>query len=343
MESLTVNGEILNVGDGDTILLILRKGKKTFFIVVDGGDTSSEDYVLDRVIEKCSELRKKGPDLVICTHYDSDHIAGLIKIVNYFGNKIGEIWMHRLPMHIQVEHHLIVECLEHHLQSHLLSEAAKPIANIRIAFPDPNERLKVLLESIRQAHDLLTIVFQNGISLREPFANECPLSEWPEITILGPTRAYFQGLFPNQRLDSFTSSEYHFYLQEVQQRKKQDVKDPCSLLKTQPTTSAINRASVIFRIDVRDQGLLFTGDAGVESFENIVNYPTSIKNMTFLKIPHHGSNNNINRKLIDLINPLFAYNSGNVYETPEVMACLKATAGREVKSTKDGQDLLFQF
>lgn len=43
------------------------------------------------------KLGKSGPDLVVCTHYDSDHIAGLIDLIGHFGADIGEVWVHEPP------------------------------------------------------------------------------------------------------------------------------------------------------------------------------------------------------------------------------------------------------
>jgi beta-lactamase superfamily II metal-dependent hydrolase len=65
--------------------------------------------------------------------------------------------------------------------------------------------------------------------------------------------------------------------------------------------------------------------------------------MTFLKIPHHGSINNLSQELINIINPQIAYNSGNRYEDSEIIDCIKKKSTRVVRTTKFEGDLPFRF
>jgi beta-lactamase superfamily II metal-dependent hydrolase len=338
-----VRGEVLNVGDGDAILLTLEKPGKSLFVVLDGGDESYSSKLLEKVKGRCTELQKDGPDLVICTHYDSDHIAGLITLAEYFGNKIKRIWMHKPPPVVAENYGLLLEALDQASGRVELSESARAFKALRLTRNDPNNRFGFLLESINQAKNLLKIIGDKGIPWEEPFAGECFLKDWPELNILGPTRAFFEKLFQKSTINEWFSKEFNTYIDEDLKGGIPIGSDPCQRLKTNPTTSSINQASVILRIDVGVKKLLFPGDAGLKSFENVVNYPASIQKMSFLKIPHHGSANNITRGLIDLIDPDCAFNSGNTYENPDVMRCLEAKSGRTVKTTRNGNDLAFHF
>ena len=53
---------------------------------------------------------------------------------------------------------------------------------------------------------------------------------------------------------------------------------------------------------------LFTGDAGVEAFANIHKcHRNMIKNVYWLKVPHHGSKHNLDSKSILYLHPKVAY------------------------------------
>jgi beta-lactamase superfamily II metal-dependent hydrolase len=68
---------------------------------------------------------------------------------------------------------------------------------------------------------------------------------------------------------------------------------------------------------------LFTGDAGIESFQQIPDCLNKIKDIHFLKVPHHGSANNLNSELIQLLNPQHAFISGGSHVSNEIVAALK--------------------
>ena len=64
----------IDVGQGDATLIITPKGRS---ILIDGGDESEGKmliaYLLDRGITKI--------DYMFCSHFDSDHIGGLIQVI----------------------------------------------------------------------------------------------------------------------------------------------------------------------------------------------------------------------------------------------------------------------
>ncbi|MDD3218709.1 MAG: ComEC/Rec2 family competence protein [Lachnospiraceae bacterium] len=68
--------QVLNVGEGSAI--ILESGGE--YAIIDGGDQSASSYVV-------SYVKSQGINAfqyVIATHYDADHIAGLVGILNVF-------------------------------------------------------------------------------------------------------------------------------------------------------------------------------------------------------------------------------------------------------------------
>ena len=82
---------------------------------------------------------------------------------------------------------------------------------------------------------------------------------------------------------------------------------------------------------------MFTGDAGAEAFNNFY-YSCDIgkiKNVFWLKVPHHGSKMNLDNNLINLIHPQCAYVSAENYKHYLSKAVVSALnkAGCKVFST----------
>lgn len=73
-----------DVGQGDSILLDTPDQRQ---ILIDGGPNSS----ILRELSRALPLDDKEIDLVISTHNDSDHLAGLNEVLKHY--KIGKIWL----------------------------------------------------------------------------------------------------------------------------------------------------------------------------------------------------------------------------------------------------------
>jgi len=76
------------VREGDCFLTEYLKDEKTFRILIDGGKYEEETTKLFNRLK----LPNKHINLIICTHYDSDHINGLIGLLNA-GYTFDEIWL----------------------------------------------------------------------------------------------------------------------------------------------------------------------------------------------------------------------------------------------------------
>ncbi|MEG2265160.1 hypothetical protein E1B03_11115 [Citrobacter arsenatis] len=106
-----------------------------------------------------------------------------------------------------------------------------------------------------------------------------------------------------------------------------------------------NHTSIVFKYKCVNDGLgwLFTGDADTEAFSRIMNgkYKNYLK-ADMLKVPHHGSKENLDAVTLGFINPLFAIVSHNNFKGKgidrhphqEVMDLLNI-AGVEVFYTND--------
>lgn len=108
------------------------------------------------------------------------------------------------------------------------------------------------------------------------------------IKVLGPSEEYFDELFA---------------ISESADSKSFSATDDTD-------ESESNKSSIIFLFQPGDgQKYLFTGDATKESFEKLrgEGLYSQIANCTWLKVPHHGSANNLDETLIKHINAQYAY------------------------------------
>ena len=339
---MKISGKILNVKDGDAIIIHAQKNEDNLLIVIDGGKSAYQTKVLEEVEAYCTELDKDGPDLLICTHYDIDHVEGLIALVKQYKGKVKHVWMHR-PQGIMLEAMMNVEgVLEHIANNAKVLRVDESVIHMNYLMADDLNKYRKVLEGIKKYKELLTLIDQYRIPLTQPFAGQCSFPGWEEIKVIGPTEDYYDETFPEgENMIGLLQEEYVELLLESVEKKKVLTENPCDQLKTTSNITKTNKVSVITRFDCEDGKYLFTGDAGIESMEASSGYPESITSMKFLKVPHHGSNNNLSKALVDLINPEIAYSSGNNHEDPEVIGCLRRDTNRIVKTTKEDGDLPF--
>jgi beta-lactamase superfamily II metal-dependent hydrolase len=94
------------------------------------------------------------------------------------------------------------------------------------------------------------------------------------------------------------------------------------------TVSRINLVSAIIEITAGEDKFLFTADAGIASFENIPDYEQRLKDLFWLKVPHHASRNNFTGTLCELMSPKVAAISGAARIEPAIVACLQKRSCR---------------
>ena len=89
----TFNGvdvDMLNVGDGDSILVTRWTNGMATRVLIDGGNKGSaatvKAFLLNRKIQYL--------DHIVCTHPHDDHAAGLIELVTDKRFDFGTFWMH---------------------------------------------------------------------------------------------------------------------------------------------------------------------------------------------------------------------------------------------------------
>jgi competence protein ComEC len=70
------------------------------------------------------------------------------------------------------------------------------------------------------------------------------------------------------------------------------------------STDDDNENSIITLLEYKNYSILFTGDAGIKGIESVLNLIP--KNITVLKVPHHGAIDGLNKAILEHLNPKYS-------------------------------------
>ena len=326
---------VKDVGDGDAIFFVLQRNRNVLISVIDGGRAQDSDKTIPHLDKILAEYGKSAPDLVVGTHYDNDHIAGLLPLLQHYKSPQTSLWMFDTSL-ILLRIKGILESSEVETGMFPTEDQSTIGSEYGVVGKQAGE---FLLTSLRKEQEILDYARSIGMKIAEPVAGKCNYPGWPEIIVLGPTQVYYDNLFP-ERLAAKELVEDLIRSGELSEKIK--VEDPCGrFTATKSPVSRINLLSAIIRVQVGDKLFLFTGDAGIDSFMAIPNYQEAIKGLYWLKMPHHGSANNMNSTLLDLMNPKQVHISGNKYVDNDLIQCM-LTKGIEVHITGEKGDLIVE-
>ena len=321
---MDVEINMLNVEDGDAIIIMLNKNEKKSLILIDGGYKKHYGKI-ERRLKEVLPFYNNKIDLLICTHYDNDHIGGVEKLLDEFHSIIEEIWIHKIEDNLSELQEKFSEKIE------LLKTENDSFddSNISSFFKNFDALSRnIVLEGYR---DLLRVVnkirlygLENKIvqATKGKFFNK-----FPEFKVISPTAEYYNSNLPHlkaeaifedlksnrQNSSSGLMSLQEFFFSSLQESGSQ--LNSCDRLEVSSlanNVSATNMVSIVTLLEANGRKYLFTGDSGIESFtEHISNWEIDLKNLYFLDLAHHGSKNNTSRKQIDIFNPEIVFVSGD--------------------------------
>jgi len=284
---IEINIDMLSLGNANSNIVWLKdENSNHYVIVIDGGNKTDGVKVIQLLnTYVLTSAGKVAPDLIICTHHDKDHVGGLIDVVNHYGNNIGEVWINNPAEHMGSLNY-------RHLEESFRNKSQQ-------------KQYQVILESLADLDDFISLVDKKGIRRSAALAGTSKFNGI--IKILGPSNTFYKALLPGmQNLETFVNEEagwaYRSIFDTPTINEALETSSPCPIVDEENTTSATNNSSVILEINRNGNRYLFTGDAGVQAFED-VETRVSLDNIYWLDVPHHGSRRNLSSRLINTMSP----------------------------------------
>ncbi|MAF04754.1 MULTISPECIES: MBL fold metallo-hydrolase [unclassified Herbaspirillum] len=283
--------DFLPVGEGersgDAIAIQWFEGDRQKVLIYDGGTAA---YGKDLVAHVKSHYKTDYVDYVVNSHPDNDHAGGLLHVLENL--RVGEVWMHKPWDH---------------------SEKIRGFFHDgRITDESLKERLQ---EKMSAAYAVQKAADDRKIPVYEPFAG----AKIGIFTVLSPgEHRYVNDLIPAfakspelKKTESVTEA-----LDALFDKAADKVQAAISYLAAalwneeylpeNVETSAENDSSVIIFSQTAKDGILLTGDAGVESLKAAAAFASTNgislgKNVTFVQVPHHGSRRNVSTDSLNLL------------------------------------------
>jgi beta-lactamase superfamily II metal-dependent hydrolase len=273
MSKITV--DMINVGKGDSCVVELHNDAgQRFSFVVDGGTREKSDAVIAHV----NKYHNGQVNLAICTHPDTDHIGGLISLMEQC--KVEHLFLND-PRDILPEATLLQRA-----RDHLTPEEVS-------VFKSAFERIDELKEQA---------AYQSTTHHPTTFSSNQPRFVWGGwgVYVLGPSENLFRDIWLNDDVvrDWFNSDLVDNL---VASQPNVSVLDDPSI-----DTKPVNNSSIILLIEGYGRKYLFTGDAGKRALRDAMTVK-DISGLTWFDVPHHGSRRNLDTQIINHLAPQVAY------------------------------------
>jgi beta-lactamase superfamily II metal-dependent hydrolase len=291
--------EFFEAGCGDSILVSTDEGTN---ILIDGGFVDTYNRHIKKRIYKPFKKNGKKLNLVILTHNDNDHIAGLIKLIKEekkafvlkkdYQSIIKEIWFNSLAFN---------DC---------------KVSEIKTSF---NTSKPQLIEFASLLNDKNTYIpFRDTISTDvDTFKKPIFVNSDIQIILLSPNKSKLDNLLDStdyegykEDLDeSFNTSDKQYFSNDCNKHDIEALGDE-EQNPFEEDTSNPNGSSIAFILIHNEKKYLFLGDAHISLISDKLeelkreskyfNQNGKIE-FEFIKLSHHGSKKNLNKRFLNLI------------------------------------------
>lgn len=348
--------ELLPANEGDCILITIEN--EDMHILIDGGTAETyRDHLKTRLIQ----LRKEGKmiDLLIVTHIDNDHIGGIIELLKENSSdmdskiiKIKNIW-HNSYRHLQFEKKQMLGKVEKNILNKIIANGEVYTNNLR-----KNGSISAI-----QGTTLAGLIFEGGYHWNDQFEGQAIINNGINyqfgkecfISVLKPSLSDLEKLGEKWKRD-LKKSKYSFefskdklfddafeyycrfmpiggtgnnqkicYSNETTEKMTIEELAEKSM---EEDNSVTNRSSISVIISYRNKKLLFLAD---NIADNVLEFLSQEdKAYSLVKLPHHGSANNISSDFIKRIESdmyLVSTNSKK-YNHPDIETLAKIASKR---------------
>lgn len=270
---------------GDAITLrcgnLFGQRAEQYVVVIDGGFTDTGDTLVEHLN---TYYKTNKVDLVISTHPDEDHSAGLEAVLKKC--EVSALWMHQPWNHTE--------------------DIAKLFKDGRVTDLSVKETLRKSLENARTIEG---IAKAKQVPIVEPFSGVKDVSQ--RVFVLGPTWQYYESLLPDFRCTPEAKEPGIIAkaiggIQEAVKKVAENLN--IETLTDEGETSAENNSAAIVMVIVDNDALLFTSDAGIPALTQVADLLDRAgfdrARIRFIQVPHHGSARNVGPTILDrLIGP----------------------------------------
>lgn len=313
---------------GDCILITIEK--EDIHILIDGGTAETyRNYLKTRLIQLKSE--GKVIDLLIVTHIDNDHIGGIIELLKENGSdmdskiiRIKNIW-HNSYRHLQFDKNQTLSKSEKNILNKIIANGEVSLNN----YLGKNSPISAI-----QGTTLAGLIFEGGYHWNEQFDEEAVIYNGINyqfgkdcfISVLKPNISDLEKLGRKWKRDlkkskySFVFSEdklfddaFEYYCRcmppdgngnnEKICYKKCNIEEMAiEEISREPISednSITNRSSISVIIQYRNKKLLFLADNIADDVLEYLSQEDRVYSL--VKLPHHGSANNINDNFVECI------------------------------------------
>ena len=285
---------VVRAKHGDAMLLQHNQTN----ILIDGGARGVYRKFLRKHLKK---LKTNGPnpvdiDLMIISHIDSDHIAGILDLTDELIEAEDES---RLPI-VKIKeawHNSFVDTIvaQSGLPKSIVREESLELADIADTDPIISNFMtdaKVVLSSVSQGRRLRNDLERLKIKVNKRFTDNIVLKEnqnkvWKKeglsLTVIGPGQ---------EQLDKLRK-EWAKQLPKILAKERD--KEAAMAATASLDKSVFNLASIVVIAEVNNTRMLFTGDArGDMILEWLLDSDFGEKvHFDLIKLPHHGSDRNV--------------------------------------------------
>jgi beta-lactamase superfamily II metal-dependent hydrolase len=271
-------------GDAITIRYFDAATQSFRVIVVDGGYGETGEKLVQHIR---FHYGTSYVDHVVSTHPDSDHISGLIPIMEEL--EVGTLWLHVPFLHAEA-------MMRYFLSSRWTVDGLR--ARLRSEYPAVSK--------------LIDLANRQGTSVEAAFLG----AQIGPFTVLSPSRNFYEGLLPQFRDTPQEDRDFLAMLghlisgvgRRVARQILRIIPEDAYVetLREGGTTAAENESSVVLGGAIDGGVILLTADAGLRALTAAADYADAINlplrgALKLFQVPHHGSRNNVSPSILDRI------------------------------------------